>query len=56
MSAKIGRPVIGQPKTNDMKVRVDDETHEKLLNYAREHNITKAEVVRRAILEFFKKK
>lgn len=56
MSAKMGRPIIGQPKINDMKVRVDDETYKKVINYAIRHKITKAETVRRAIIEFFKKK
>ncbi len=51
-SPKIGRPVIGQPKTNDVKVRIDDETHNKLISYCKEKNITKAEAIRLAIAEF----
>lgn len=55
MSAKIGRPVIGKPKTIDLKVRIDDDTHELLLEYCKSHNITKAEVVRKAIELFLDK-
>lgn len=46
---KMGRPVIGLPKNNDVKVRLDDITHEKLLQYCKERNITKAEAIRFAI-------
>lgn len=49
MSPKKGRPVIGEPKTNDVKVRLDDSTHQKLLEYSKENNLTKAEVIRKAI-------
>lgn len=49
MSAKMGRPVIGNIKNNDIKVRVDDITHKKLIQYAEKHNITKAEAVRQGI-------
>lgn len=49
MSPRTGRPVIGEPKTNDVKVRLDDTTHQKLLQYCEQNNITKAEAIRRAI-------
>lgn len=49
MSPRTGRPVIGQPKINDIKVRLDNDTHEKLLKYCEEHGITKAEAVRQGI-------
>lgn len=45
----MGRPIIGEPKTNDIKVRVDDSTHQKLLQYCKENNITKAEAIRKAL-------
>ena len=51
----MGRPVIGLPKTNDLKVRLDDAVHNKVITYAKEHKITKAEVVRLAIRDFFRK-
>ena len=49
MSPKMGRPVVGSPKTNDVKVRLDDETHNKLLEYCKEKGITKAEAIRQGI-------
>lgn len=52
MSPRIGRPVVGEPKTNDVKVRLDNTTHEKLLQYCKDNNTTKAEVVRQAIIQF----
>ena len=54
--SKLGRPVMGLPKTNDLKVRLDDEVHNKVIEYATKYKITKAEVVRLAIQDFFKKK
>lgn len=45
----MGRPVIGSPKTNDIKVRVDDKTHQDLLEYCQREGITKAEAIRKAI-------
>ena len=54
-SSKIGRPIIGLPKTHDIKVRVDAETHEALVKYAEKENTTKAEVIRKAISLYLKK-
>lgn len=55
MSPRTGRPVIGQPKTNDIKVRLDDDTNNKLLKYCEEHDITKAEAIRQGIHLLLKK-
>ena len=52
MSPRTGRPVVGEPKTNDVKVRLDDTTYEKLLQYCKDNNTTKAEVIRKAIIQF----
>jgi len=49
MSPKTGRPKSDNPKTNDIKVRIDDETHRKLLEHCKETGITKAEAVRQGI-------
>ncbi|HBE9553506.1 ribbon-helix-helix protein, CopG family [Clostridioides difficile] len=46
---KMGRPVVGSPKVNDIKVRVDNETHEKLEEYCKKNNLTKAEAIRQGI-------
>ena len=45
---KLGRPT-DSPKINDIKVRIDTATHQKLLEYCKEHNITKAEAIRQGI-------
>lgn len=49
MSPRTGRPVIGEPKVNDVKVRLDDTTHKLLLEYCEENNVTKAEAIRQGI-------
>lgn len=45
----MGRPPSNNPKQNDIKVRVDNQTHEKLLKYCAEKGVTKAEAIRLAI-------
>lgn len=45
----MGRPIIGKPKTIDVKVRLDKDTHEKVLEYSEKHKITKSETIRRGI-------
>ncbi len=52
---KMGRPVIGNPKTVDVKVRIDEETNKKLILFCKEYEITRAEAIRQAILSFLKK-
>ena len=49
MSPRTGRPKKENPKSNDIKVRLDDTTHERLLKYCEEHQITKAEAIRQGI-------
>lgn len=49
MSPKIGRPKIKNPKANDVKVRLDDDTHKKLLDYCTKHKTSKAETIRKGI-------
>ena len=44
----MGRPIIGKPKTIDVKVRLDKDTHEKV-EYSEKHKITKSETIRRGI-------
>lgn len=55
MSPRTGRPVIGEPKTNDVKVRLDDTTHKKLMEYCKMNHTTKAEVIRKALQLFLDK-
>lgn len=47
-SKKMGRPT-DSPKVNDVKVRLNDEMHKKLLEYCNQNNITKAEAIRQGI-------
>ena len=56
MSPRTGRPVIGSPKTNDIKVRLDDETHQILLEYCKDKGVTKAEAIRQSLHAFLKPK
>lgn len=49
MSPKTGRPKVSNPKSNDVKVRLDDNTTSELDKYCVEHNITRAEAIRRGI-------
>lgn len=48
MSPRTGRPTDCR-KEHDVKVRIDHETHEKLLEYAERKRITKAEAIREGI-------
>ena len=49
MSPRTGRPKSENPKSKDLKVRIDDETTKKLDLYCFENNITRAEAIRRGI-------
>lgn len=49
MSPKVGRPKAENPKDASVKVRFDKETYEKLLDYCKQHEITKAEAIRQGI-------
>lgn len=49
MSPKVGRPKSDNPKSNDIKVRIDNITHQKLIQYCKANNQTKAEVIRQGI-------
>lgn len=48
MSPRTGRPTVSR-KEHDIKVRIDNETHEKLLEYCEKKRITKAEAIREGI-------
>lgn len=49
MSPKTGRPKAENPKDIRFSIRLDLETEKKLLEYCRQHGITKGEAVRRGI-------
>ena len=52
---KMGRPVVGEPKSNDVKVRLDNTTHKLLLEYCKKNSVTKAEAIRQGIHLLLKK-
>ncbi len=49
MSPRTGRPKSKNPKNIDVKVRFDEENHKKLLQYCESHNMTRTEVIRKAV-------
>lgn len=55
MSPRTGRPTDCR-KDHDVKVRIDDVTHGRLLEYCKEHEITKAEAIRQGIHLLLQKK
>lgn len=48
-SKKTGRPKSKKPKNVDVKIRIDEETNQKLLLYCEEHQITRVEAIRQGI-------
>lgn len=55
MSPRTGRPVIGEKKSIDIKVRIGETENADLLKYCAKHNITRAEAIRTAISNLLKK-
>lgn len=51
---KLGRPLTGEPKNHDIKVRLDETTHNKLLKYCNSSGDTKADAIREALKQFLK--
>lgn len=49
MSPRTGRPKVENPKSHDIKVRLDDNTTIELEKYCLENDITRAEAIRRGI-------
>jgi len=49
LSPRTGRPKAENPKNHDIKVRVDEETNQAIIQYAKQHNIARTEAIRRAI-------
>ena len=49
MSPRTGRPIVGEKKDIDVKVRFDKKTHEDLLEYCNEHEITRTEAIRKGV-------
>ncbi len=49
MSPRMGRPKAENPKRNDVKVRLDDDTTKRLNEYCQKHDLTRAETIRKGI-------
>ena len=52
MSPRTGRPKSENPKSIDIKVRIDKETNNKLEKISIETGKTRAELIRQSIIEF----
>lgn len=49
MSPRTGRPKIENPKVEVVKVRIDEETSNKLKKYCKDNDITRTEAIRQGI-------
>lgn len=49
MSPRTGRPKAKQPKTIEVKARIDEETNRKLVDYCKENDTSRTDVVRKGI-------
>ena len=56
MSPRTGRPKTDKPLNKDVKVRFDEEGHEMLIEYCERNNLTKTELIRRAVEEYLQKR
>lgn len=56
MSPRTGRPKTKNPKTIEVKARIDEETNERLVAYCEKHSLTKTEVVRNGIEKVLEEK
>lgn len=53
---RIGRPPSDNPKSAMFSIRLDVETERRLMEYCKEHEITRVEAIRRGIHLLLKKK
>ena len=49
--AKMGRPKAENPADKRIKIRLNGEEHELVLEYTKNHNMTMTQVVKMAVLE-----
>ena len=56
MSPRTGRPKIDNPKSISLKIRIDADTHQALLQYCKDNKLTKAAAVRQGIALILGKK
>lgn len=53
---KMGRPVIGKPKTIEIKTRIDEDLNKDIINYCESEKITRSIFLREAITKKLNKK
>ena len=53
--AKMGRPPSADSKRKRITIRLNDETYEKLVKYAADHDVTMTDVALKCIEEFISK-
>ncbi len=49
MTPRTGRPKSENPKTVEVKARIDVETNEELIKFCKKYNLTRTDVVRKGI-------
>ena len=49
LSPRTGRPKVNNPKSYEVKARIDENIYQAIIRYAEKNNITKTEAFRRAI-------
>lgn len=49
MSPRTGRPKADKPLAVEIKARIDAETNERLMQYCKENDTTRTEVIRKGI-------
>lgn len=47
--AKMGRPVIGEPRTRAIGLRLKESDYQRLIKYAETHNLTITEAVEKSL-------
>lgn len=52
---KTGRPKSESAKHKSITVRLPDDIHQKLIEFATKHNVSKTEVVLRSLADYFSK-
>lgn len=55
MSPRIGRPKVEKPKTIEVKARIDEDTNKRLVEYCKENQVSRTDVVRMGIEKVMRK-
>lgn len=56
MSPRTGRPKVNNPKKIEIKARIDEETNKELLEYCKENDMSRTDVVRLGLKKVLKEK